>query len=416
MDTDIPGNEIVGSSEKIAYYNTFNSEEDTTELTGSTLDEELFKTRGNGSFMIVVSSIMISFAFAELMVFATPFLELIPPLQCNSGEDWFMCEQEQACEPGIEYRTVMDDKYSLINWVPDLDIVCSPQWKVGLLGSAIFSGMFFGALFLSPISDHFGRRPINIIGLTLSLAGSIWIYFFPNWISVTISLIFSGIGMYTRLSISYLYTLEMFDEERCKPIAAIIMSINNSLSSVMALYFILGGRDATIFVFISIFILFYSIIFIPILPESPKLLYSLKKYNETRNCLSKIAHINGLKYKKVVFKEEYEAQTLLLNNNRSDAIELEKDEEIKEVEVEADFTILYKNPKFLLNMGIVIFVFMFNVFSMYMLSFMLKYLPGDKYWNLFLLGVADFIPSVMSGVVMAVLPTKRAMILVHGSI
>ena len=59
---------------------------------------------------------------------------------------------------------------------------------------------------------------------------------------------------------------------------------------------------------------------------------------------------------------------------------------------------------------------MFNVFSMYMLSFMIKYLPGDKYWNLFLLGVADFVPSVMSGVVMALLPTKRAMIIVHGSI
>lgn len=88
----------------------------------------------------------------------------------------------------------------------------------------------------------------------------------------------------------------------------------------------------------------------------------------------------------------------------------------KEKEEKANFTILFKNFSLCLNMAIVIFVFMFNVFSMYMISFMVKYLPGDKYWNLFLIGMADFVPSVFSGVVLALLPTKRAMIIVHGCI
>lgn len=61
-------------------------------------------------------------------------------------------------------------------------------------------------------------------------------------------------------------------------------------------------------------------------------------------------------------------------------------------------------------------MYMFNVFSMYMISFMVKYLPGDKYWNLFFIGLADFIPSVLSGVLMSLLPTKKAMILTHGFI
>jgi hypothetical protein len=93
---------------------------------------------------------------------------------------------------------------------------------------------------------------------------------------------------------------------------------------------------------------------------------------------------------------------------------------LKEIEEEnnkkGEFRLLFTKYQFLINMGIIIFVFMFNVFSMYMLSFMLKYLPGDKYVNLFLLGLADFIPSVMSGVFMSLFQTKRAMILVHGSI
>jgi len=142
--------------------------------------------------------------------------------------------------------------------------------------------MFLGALILSPISDIYGRRPVHIIGLVLSLSGSLWIYFFPSWTSVLTSLLLKGIGMYTRLSISYLYTLEMFDEERCKLAASIIMSVNNSLSSVMAMYFIFGGRDATFFLLASIFILLYSLVYVPILPESPKFLFSLKKYEATK--------------------------------------------------------------------------------------------------------------------------------------
>jgi hypothetical protein len=44
--------------------------------------------------------------------------------------------KEQACDPEIEYRLVMDDKYSLENWVEDLQLVCRTEWEVGIIGSA----------------------------------------------------------------------------------------------------------------------------------------------------------------------------------------------------------------------------------------------------------------------------------------
>lgn len=146
----------------------------------------------------------------------------------------------------------------------------------------------------------------------------------------------------------------------------------------------------------------------PILPESPKLLYSKKLYEETRECLSTIAHVNGLKYKKLIFQEEAKHHVDIATLGKQQL------EDIAEEEAKnANFKLLCTKYQFLINLCITTFVFMFNVFSMYMLSFMLKYLPGDKYVNLFLLGVADFIPSVFSGVVLVLLPTKRAMILVH---
>ena len=205
--------------------------------------------------------------------------------------------------------------------------------------------MFVGALILSPISDMFGRRPVHITGLVLSIVGSVWIYFYPTWVSVLTSLFFKGIGMYTRLSISYLYTLEMFDEERCKFIATIIMSINNSLSSIMALYFIVGGRDATFFLLASIFILAYCLVFVPFLPESPKFLFSLKKFEATRECLARIAKINGVKYEGLPFKEEMDDDGLAIVKHESHLSMIEEEEKKK-----TDFTILFKSFSLLSNM------------------------------------------------------------------
>lgn len=271
---------------------------------GVTLDEELVKVKGSNTFLIIMSSLMVSFATAELIIFALPFLELVPPLECFKDGKWISWTNEEACVKGVQYRQINDDKYSLTNWVNALDLTCSSDFETGILGSAWFAGMFIGALFLSPISDIYGRRPVHIIGITLSLIGSLWLYFQPTWFSVIVSLLMKGIGMYSRLSITYLYILEMFDENSWKFVAMIIMAINNTLSSTMSMYFIFGGRNANDFLLGSILILFYWLIFVPLVPESPKLLHSLKKYDETRKVISSIAHINGVKYKGAMFEDE----------------------------------------------------------------------------------------------------------------
>lgn len=98
---------------------------------------------------------------------------------------------------------------------------------------------------------------MHVAGLVLSLISGIWLYYYPTWWSVIIGLLCKGVGMYSRLSISYLYTLEMFDEERCKIVAMVIMAINNALSCVMASYLMLGGRNATMFLLLGNIVIVY---------------------------------------------------------------------------------------------------------------------------------------------------------------
>lgn len=82
----------------------------------------------------------------------------------------------------------------------------------------------------------------------------------------------------------------------------------------MASYLLFGGRDAKFFILMSIIILLYAMLFTPLIPESPKLLYSLKRYDDTRDALERIAHINGIAYTKIVFQDEIKRHTLIMEN------------------------------------------------------------------------------------------------------
>lgn len=73
--------------------------------------------------------------------------------------------------------------------------------------------------------------------------------------------------------VSYIYCLELVDEDSSKIVATIAMTLNASCSGWVALYYILGGRDAEFLILVGMVITLYSMILMIFLPESPKLLY-----------------------------------------------------------------------------------------------------------------------------------------------
>ena len=114
------------------------------------------------------------------------------------------------------------------------------------------------------------------------MIGSVMMYFYPFYWSVTIGCFIIGIGMYGRLVVSYIYCLELVDEESSKGVATIAMTLNASCSGFVALYYILGGRDAELLILVGMALTLYSMVLMIFLPESPKLLYELKKYDACR--------------------------------------------------------------------------------------------------------------------------------------
>ena len=64
----------------------------------------------------------------------------------------------------------------------------------------------------------------------------------------------------------------------------------------------------------------------------------------------------------------------------------------------------------MINLIILVYDWTFILFSMYLLSFLVKYIPGDKYFNLMMMAIADVLPSVLSSTFMIFISRKMAMI------
>lgn len=82
----------------------------------------------------------------------------------------------------------------------------------------------------------------------------------------------------------------------------------------------------------------------------------------------------------------------------------------EEIVEEGSMKEFFANRTYVRNMLILVFDWTFIIFSQYLLSFLVKYLPGDKYLNLLMMSIADVSPSMLSGCIMMILSRKNAMI------
>ena len=102
---------------------------------------------------------------------------------------------------------------SLHNWVPKLDILCAPSWKIGLIGSSFFMGWVLSILVIPPLADIYGRRWFYTWAIFGDLIVYIWI-FITHSINQMIACMFL-LGVFTsgRCSLGYVYMQELVPKQ-----------------------------------------------------------------------------------------------------------------------------------------------------------------------------------------------------------
>lgn len=79
----------------------------------------------------------------------------------ETGE-FYDCDRLSICkaEAGKPIEEYIDwtHKYSLVNWILQLDLFCAPSFEIGFFGSCFFMGYICSCLVFPPLADKHGRK------------------------------------------------------------------------------------------------------------------------------------------------------------------------------------------------------------------------------------------------------------------
>ena len=122
------------------------------------------------------------------------------------------CSAENICavpSPILTYQIDWDNIYSLHNWVEKLDLTCTPGWKIGMLGSAVFVGWVITLLWVPRLSDRYGRKWVFVVGMWTDCVAFVAMFLTHN-INVMIAVIFVfGLCTTIRINIGFVYMMEL---------------------------------------------------------------------------------------------------------------------------------------------------------------------------------------------------------------
>ena len=93
------------------------------------------------------------------------------------------------------YRAVESDAEYLVNWVDKMDLLCTPHFKVGLIGSCYFIGIIITILPVPLLSDIYGRKTIYLASLILCV--------FAQFALIINSSIDVAFGLYVLLGMTF---------------------------------------------------------------------------------------------------------------------------------------------------------------------------------------------------------------------
>jgi putative MFS transporter len=175
------------------------------------------------------------------------------------------------------------------------DIPQSPH-QASFLGGAVFVGSFIGSFLFGSLSDKYGRRPMFMMTLViflfgLGLCGAAW-----SVTSITVFRILSGIGLGGELPVASTLVQELSPKKTRGRIIVLLESFW-SIGCMIAVWLAfgvapeIGWRETFYLCCIPVV---YSAVIRFSIPESPKWLASVGRYEEAIAIVEQIERFHGL--------------------------------------------------------------------------------------------------------------------------
>jgi Na+/melibiose symporter-like transporter len=177
-----------------------------------------------------------------------------------------------------------------------------------------------------------------------------------------------------------------------------VMFMFESFSAIIATIFFYFIQNWKIFLYFNFGYGGIFIVFSFLLYESPRFLYSNKRYDEARHVLGKISKLNTGNEMKIKFEKE-DAKT-----------ELESSETQQIPKKVITFKSIFTNSKMRKYLIILALIWFLVAFAFYALSFMIKYLKADIYMMNSILFASEVISYFLSTIIMKKMGKRNVMI------
>ncbi len=269
-----------------------------------------------------------AFASSGHIYFGLTFLELFPKYNCP--DEIPDCKPIDRCLRPDIVTIDWDSEKSLHNWVDPLNLECTlyfdnlllgeKTYLIGLLGSIYFVGWLTAAFVVPRLGDILGRKKPFIYSLAFSIPLYLGLILSRNiYVNITLFL-FLGMCQEGKLSVCFVYLLEFMPIKYYNIIGTLFAIWEGLTLTCLAIYFRYISKE---WIYYQIFglslnvLCFITLVFVP---ESPKFLYSAKRYQEAKQSLAFVAKFNRVKNYHVYFKFVTELSSIQLANHSISSI------------------------------------------------------------------------------------------------
>lgn len=170
---------------------------------------------GHGRFQnLALLTLIMATQSSGFALYNLAYLELMPSFSCNyiGSSQQFECQPSDFCgNPTIEYTYDYSQRNSIHNWVEKLSLTCRPGWQIGLLGSVYFMGWCCTLLWVPPLADKHGRKPVLFYGMLINLVALTLMIVTRSYLITLVSIFVQGAITTIRLPLISNYLVELVE-------------------------------------------------------------------------------------------------------------------------------------------------------------------------------------------------------------
>ena len=383
----------------------------------------------------MVTAFTVAYVSNGYIYYALTYLEKWPAFKCTKVSEK-ECDidyyREHMDEPNL-IRIDADSVYTLDNWVGRLDLFSKSTFQIGLIGSVYLLGWALGCLFVPRMGDIYGRRWPYLISMGISLLVYLALILSTNINLTTVMFLLLGLTTPAKSNVCYIYLLEFIPKKWQTAVGTALLFGDGSTMIFLSLYFRFISKDWLWFQVFALSLTAAAFLVTLFAPESPKYLYSYKRYKEARKALQVVARFNRVdasQTRKYWFDTEHQEmkrqrskipiissswndgekrETAVGDINKSSSNMMspspsrlgaqDQNSTVVEEKIDASIKTLIKDRSMLINVVCLLFLWIASTFDYYLINFQLKYIDGDIYTNTIVSSVSEVTAYLVSGAV-----------------